>query len=86
MRHLAFHYCLLVFDSKVPRRLLTMAVLPIQSLSDDSIREWYAWAGGTARACLKMNWLDPNGLENWKRDVKALLASSSTAELVVCCC
>ena len=52
-------------------------------LSDESVKEWFSWAGGSAGACLKMNKERPNGLASWKTEVSAMLRRATTRELLV---
>ena len=55
----------------------------MQSLSEESVGQWYSWAGGIARACLKVNSEKPHGLRAWKDGVSSLLAEATTADLLV---
>ena len=55
----------------------------MQDLSEESVRNWYSWAGGSARACLRLNSKQPDGLEAWIDKVTPLLAQGSTADLLV---
>ena len=52
-------------------------------LSDESVKEWFSWAGGSARACLKTNKEMPDGLAAWKNEVGVILGRATTEELLV---
>jgi len=47
--------------------------------------QWYAWAGGVARACLLKNKAGgETGLQKWIHDVNSMIrAGQSTADLLV---
>ena len=56
----------------------------VQNLTDDSVSEWFSWAGGSARACLKINKeCGSAGLAAWTSDISNLLGKTSTDGLLV---
>ncbi|CAK0731525.1 hypothetical protein CVIRNUC_000006 [Coccomyxa viridis] len=64
--------------------LAMKAALPhYKDLTDDSVSEWFSWAGGSARACLKINKdCGSAGLAAWTSDIKDLLGNISTDGLL----
>ena len=59
------------------------SLLSEQVLSEESVKRWYSWAGGSAKACLNLNGKDPHGLAAWKREVQCVLAKVSPRDLMV---
>lgn len=57
----------------------------MQALTDESVREWFDWAGGSARACLRKNKTDgESGLRKWIQEASDVMsAGQSTEDLLV---
>ena len=55
----------------------------MQHVDEDAVRNWYSWAGGSARACLKNASKGADMLGDWMTSVSDSLAKATTEELLV---
>ncbi len=75
--------CLEVIPVKVHMCISSQRKLSVQNLSEESVRRWHSWSGGSAKACLFLNGKEPNGLAAWQSEVRHVLAKASPGELLV---